>query len=74
MDHLTKMAGYLQNNMPIGAEYELTDQETADIAAFLLTHERPEWKDHDDDFPHGNRPTDIITKDQREKIRLGEFD
>lgn len=74
MGRLTKMAGYLQNNMPIGAEYELTDQEAADLAAFLLMQDRPVWEGHDDDFPHGNRPTDIITEDRREKIRNGEFD
>src|SRR5699024_11037071 len=74
MGRLTKMAGYLQNNMPIGAEYELSDQEAADIAAFLLSQDRPVWESHDDDFPHGNRPTDIITKDRREQIQKGEFD
>lgn len=74
MARLTKMAGYLQNNMPIGAEYELTDQEAADLAAYLLMQERPVWKGHADDFPHGKRPTDIMTKDRREKIRAGEFD
>lgn len=74
MSRLTKMAGYLQNNMPLGEEYELTDQEAADIAAFLLMHERPVWEGHDDDFPHGGRPTDIITEDRREQIRNSEFD
>lgn len=74
MGRLTKMAGYLQNNMPIGAEYELTDQEAADLAAFLLMQDRPVWEGHDEDFPHGGRPTDIITEDRREKIRNGEFD
>lgn len=74
MGRLTKMAGYIQNNMPIGQEYELTDQEAADLAAYLLSQDRPEWKGHDDDFPHGKRPTDIITKDRREAIQKGEFD
>lgn len=32
MGRLTKMAGYNQNNMPIGQEYEFTDQEAADLA------------------------------------------
>lgn len=35
---------------------------------------RPEWKGHDDDFPHGGRPTDIITKDRREQIQSDDFD
>jgi thiosulfate dehydrogenase len=74
MGRLTKAAGYIQNNMPIGEEGTLTDQEAADLAAFLLMHDRPEWEGHDDDFPHGGRPTDIITQDRREQIRAGEFD
>lgn len=74
MGRLTKMAGYLQNNMPIGDEYDLSDQEAADLAAFILMQDRPEWQGHDDDFPHGGRPTDIITKDRRDAIQKGEFD
>jgi thiosulfate dehydrogenase len=74
MGRMTKMAGYLQNNMPVGQENTLTDQEAADLAAFLLMHDRPEWKGHDTDFPHGKRPTDIITKDRREQMQAGEFD
>src|SRR5690625_3534783 len=74
MGRLTKMAGYLQNNMPIGAEYELTDQEAADLAAYILMHDRPVWEGHDEDFPNGNRPTDIITQDRRDQIQKGEFD
>lgn len=74
MGRLTKMAGYIQNNMPIGQEFELSDQEAADLAAFLLSQDRPEWKGHDEDFPHGKRPSDIITKDRREAIQKGEFD
>ena len=74
MGRLTKSAGYIQNNMPVGEEGTLTDQEAADLAAYMLMHDRPEWKGHDDDFPHGGRPTDIITKDRREQIQSGDFD
>lgn len=74
MSRMTKMAGYIQNNMPIGEEYELTDQEAADLAAYLLSHERPIWAGHDDDFPHGGRPTDIIDEEKRKQIREGTFD
>src|SRR5699024_9474875 len=41
MGRMTKMAGYNQNNMPIGEEYELSDQEAADLAAFVSSHVRP---------------------------------
>ncbi|WP_284139559.1 MULTISPECIES: c-type cytochrome [unclassified Virgibacillus] len=73
MSRLSKMAGYIKNNMPPNGE-EMSDQEAADLAAYLLSHERPEWKGHDRDWPKGGRPTDIITKDRREKIREGTFD
>lgn len=74
MARMVKMAGYLKNNMPPAEEPQLTDQEAADLAAFILSQERPEWKGHDTDWPEGGRPTDIITKDRREKIREGKFD
>lgn len=60
--------------MPIGDEYVLSDQEAADLAAFLLMQDRPVWEGHDDDFPHGKRPTDIITQDCRDAIQEVTFD
>lgn len=74
MARMTKMAGYIKNNMPIGAEDQLTDQEAADLAAYLLSQERPEWEGHDTDFPGIDGPSDIMTKDRREQIREGTFD
>lgn len=74
MGRLTKMAGYIQNNMPIGDEYNLTDQEAADLAAYILMHDRPIYEGHAEDFPHGKRPTDIITQDRRDQIQAEEFD
>lgn len=74
MSRITKMAGYLQNNMPPGGEDELSDQESADLAAFLLMQDRPVWEGHDDDFPHGSRPSDIMTEDRRAEIQDGDFD
>ncbi|RKD25840.1 hypothetical protein BEP19_02590 [Ammoniphilus oxalaticus] len=74
LGRLTKMAGYIKNNMPIGASEPLTDQEAADLAAYLLSHDRPIWKGHDTDWPNGGRPTDIIDQQRREKIREGTFD
>ena len=47
MARMSKMAGYIQNNMPIGAAGTLTDQEAADLAAFILSQDRPEWANHE---------------------------
>lgn len=75
LNRMVKMSGYLKNNMPKGSE-NMTDQEAADLAAYLLSFERPEWEGHDDDWPkeEDKRPTDIMTKDRREQVREGTFD
>lgn len=70
---LTKAAGYIQDNMPVGQEGTLTDQEAADLAAFILSQDRPEFDGHDNDWPHG-RPTDIIDRERVEQIQNGTFD
>lgn len=75
LGRLTKLTGYIQNNMPVGNEYELSDQEATDLAAFILMQDRPVFDGHDKDFPEmENPPTDIITEDKREQIREGTFD
>lgn len=71
---MTKMAGYIQNNMPIGAPKTLSDQESSDLAAYILAQDRPEWKNHDKDWPGGNRPTDIMTKERRDEVKDGTID
>ncbi|MGY0691907.1 c-type cytochrome [Virgibacillus sp. FSP13] len=74
MTRLSDMAGFIQHNMPRYDPGSLTDQEAADLAAYILSHERPVWESHDQDWKKGGRPTDIITQDRREKIRAGKFD
>ncbi|KGX87478.1 c-type cytochrome [Pontibacillus litoralis] len=74
MSRMVKMAGYLQNNMPPGEGEQLSDQEAADLAAYILSHERPIWEGHETDWPKGGRPTDIIDQDRRKQIREGTFD
>lgn len=71
---MSKMAGYIQNNMPIGAAGTLTDQEASDLAAFILSQERPEWKNHDKDWPAGDRPSDIMNQEKRDQIKDGTID
>ncbi|TLS35965.1 c-type cytochrome [Pseudalkalibacillus caeni] len=74
MSRLAKMAGYLQNNMPKGQEGTLSKQDAANIAAFVLSHDRPEWKGHETDWPKGGRPNDIINKERREQIQNNTID
>ncbi|SDZ81646.1 thiosulfate dehydrogenase [Thalassobacillus cyri] len=74
MTYLSKMAGFVKRNMPIGQENSLTDQEAADVSAYILSHERPLYQNHEKDFPHGGRPDDQMNKERREQIRNGNFD
>ncbi|MBY7142490.1 c-type cytochrome [Virgibacillus sp. NKC19-3] len=74
MNRLSNAAGFIQEYMPRYDPGSLTDQEAADIAAFLLSQERPVWEGHDEDWEEGGRPPDIITQERREQIRNGTFD
>lgn len=70
---LSKMAGYIQAYMPIGGEKTLSDQEAADLAAYILTQDRPVWKNHDKDWANG-APSDIMTEDRRKQAQNGTLD
>lgn len=74
LNRLSDNAGFIKNYMPKFAPGTLTDQEAADLAAYILSHERPVWPDHDGDWEDGGTPPDIIYEDRRKKIRNGTFD
>lgn len=69
MARMSKMTGYIKYNMPVGAAGTLTDQNAADLAAFILSQDRPEWKNHDKDWPKGERPNDIMNKENGNKLK-----
>lgn len=71
MARLTKMANYVQKNMPKGQGGTLSDQDAINVSAYILTHDRPEWKGHKTDWPKGGRPGDIMNKENREKVKNG---
>lgn len=75
MGRLTKMTGYIQNNMPVGKEYELSDQDATDLAAFILMQDRPVFDGHAEEFPDmENPPSDVLTEDRRKAIQEEIFD
>ncbi|NKE06051.1 c-type cytochrome [Mesobacillus selenatarsenatis] len=74
MSRLTKMAGYVQKNMPKGQGGTLTDQQAIDLAAYILSHDRPEFEGHEGDWPKGGRPADIMNKEKREQVKNGTID
>ncbi len=74
MNRLSDAAGFIKDNMPKSDPGTLNDQESADLAAYILGQDRPEWDAHDEDWPKGGRPTDIITQDRRDAIQDGTMD
>lgn len=74
LTRLSKMTAFIQRNMPPSDKGSLTDQEAANIAAYILQHERPEFEGKDDDFPYGGKPSDFIDKERREQIIDGTID
>lgn len=74
MAKFEKAAAFIQNNMPKGEAGTLTDQEASDLAAYLLSHERPEGDPDKVGDYHLNEDRTYIFKERREKIREGTFD
>jgi thiosulfate dehydrogenase len=74
MSRMTKMAGFVQKNMPKGQGGTLSDQQAIDLAAFILSHDRPEFEGHEGDWPKGGRPADIMDKEKREQVKNGTID
>lgn len=64
MSRISTAAGYIQRNMPLGEmggikQGELTNQQAADLAAFILSHERPDFEKKAEDWPNGGAPDDV---------------
>ncbi|MEH7441413.1 c-type cytochrome [Bacillus sp. JJ1122] len=74
MSRLTKMAGYVQKNMPKGQGGTLSDQDAINVAGYILSQDRPEFKGYEGDWPKGGRPADIMNKEKREQIKNGTID
>ncbi len=71
---MSKMAGYIQRNMPVGSENTLSDQEASDLAAFILSQDRPIFKGHDKDWAGSQPPTDLMNEELRNKVKDGTVD
>lgn len=53
------LATFLRHNMPYDRSDTLTDQEAADIAAFMLTQPRQDHPGKERDWPKGDAPVDV---------------
>ena len=48
--------------------------EASNLAAFILSQDRPEWGDHAGDWKNGGRPKDSMTKELRDQVKDGTID
>lgn len=64
MARIGTMSGFIKRNMPLGQmggikQGELTDQEAVDLAAYILSHDRPDFALKANDWPNGDAPDDV---------------
>lgn len=51
-------AGFIQANMPLGQAGTLTAQEAADVAAYVVEQQRPDYAEKEEDWAKGGKPPD----------------
>ena len=58
MARLSTATMFIQRNMPVGQEGSLTQQQAADVAAYILSQDRPKFPGRANDWPKGGAPKD----------------
>ena len=58
MARITTVAAFVRWNMPFDRPASLDDQAAFDVAAFLLSHPRPDTPGKERDWPNGDPPSD----------------
>jgi thiosulfate dehydrogenase len=58
MARLQTIAAFIRWNMPYDRPGQLTDQQSFDVAAFVLAHPRPDTPGKERDWPNGDAPED----------------
>ncbi|GHH97395.1 c-type cytochrome [Neobacillus kokaensis] len=74
MARISTTAGFIKRNMPpaeMGGikKGELTDQQAADLAAYILSHDRPDFAEKENDWPNGDAPADVPYKTKAAKVK-----
>lgn len=64
MGRLGTASGFIKRNMPLGEmggikQGTLTDQQATDLAAYILSKERPDFPGKENDWPNGDAPKDV---------------
>ena len=59
MARLWTAAAFIRHNMPNDRAVILTDQQAADVAAYVVSRPRPDFSGKGRDWPNGNAPPDV---------------
>ncbi|TDM12563.1 c-type cytochrome [Macrococcus lamae] len=71
LSRFSKMYDFIYNYMPYNNPGSLTKQQASDLAAYVLSNDRPVFKDTKNRkfYPKGGRPDDKISEKERELIK-----
>ena len=59
MARLRTAASFIKYNMPNDRAVVLSDQQAADVAAYVVSRPRPDFTPKDRDWPRGDPPPDV---------------
>ena len=59
MARVNTMSAFVRHNMPLDKPGTLSDQDAADVTAFIKTHPRPDFAGKEKDWPRGDPPPDV---------------
>jgi thiosulfate dehydrogenase len=59
MARLRTAASFIRSSMPIDGAVTLTDQQAIDVAAYVVSRPRPDFRGKELDWPHGDPPPDV---------------
>jgi thiosulfate dehydrogenase len=59
MGRRNNFTSFVRYNMPFDKPGSLTDQQAYDVAAFVLSHPRPDLAGKENDWPNGDPPPDV---------------
>lgn len=59
MSRLRTAAAFIRFNMPFDRPGSLDDQQSFDVASFVISHPRPDFPGKENDWPNGDAPPDV---------------
>lgn len=74
MNRMSIISNYVKNHLPQNNPGSLSDQDAADISGYILSKNRPIWKENDSDWGDGKIPNDLIDRKAQKKIQENDFD